>query len=125
MINKAVVAGTISKVTGSKFANGAFSAAFAAVLTANWSDKPVDPKAAQHAKMSAKAYDGKVGDKVDDYEIIKIHSDNTGLRAALFVDRSGNQVLAFAGTDFTSWADWKANILQAMGFESAQCAKRH
>lgn len=70
--------------------------------------------------MSAKAYDGMVGDKVGDYEITKIHSDDTGLRAALFVDGSGNQVLAYAGTDFTSWADWKANILQGMGLESAQ-----
>lgn len=116
----AAIGGTISEITGGKFANGAYSAAFAAALTADWSDKPVDPKAAQHAKMSAKAYDGKVGDKVGDYEITKIHSDDTGLRAALFVDGSGNQVLAYAGTDFTSLADWKANILQGMGFESAQ-----
>lgn len=120
VLAQAVVGGTISKLTGGKFANGAYSAAFAAALTADWSDKPVDPKAAQHAKMSAKAYDGMVGDKVGDYEITKIHSDDTGLRAALFVDGSGNQVLAYAGTDFTSWADWKANILQGMGLESAQ-----
>lgn len=28
--------------------------------------------------------------------------------------------MAFAGTDFTSWLDWKANLLQGMGYESAQ-----
>lgn len=116
----AVVGGTISKITGGKFANGAYSAAFAAALTADWSSKPVDPQAAQRAEMSAKAYDGKIGDKVGDYTLANVHSDDTGLRAALFIDKSGNSVLAFAGTDFTSLADWKANILQGMGIESTQ-----
>ena len=116
----AVIGGTVSKVTGGKFANGAYSGAFAAALTADWSDKVTDPKVAHHAKMSAKAYDGQVGDRVGDYEITKIHSDDTGLRAALFVGESGNQVLAYAGTDFSSLADWKANILQGLGLESTQ-----
>ncbi|SDK26514.1 Protein of unknown function [Ferrimonas sediminum] len=70
--------------------------------------------------MSAKAYDGKIGDKVGDYTLANVHSDDTGLRAALFIDKAGNSVLAFAGTDFTSLADWKANILQGMGIESTQ-----
>ncbi|EKE78271.1 hypothetical protein, partial [Idiomarina xiamenensis] len=36
VVASAVVGGTLSKITGSKFANGAMTAAFAAVLRADW-----------------------------------------------------------------------------------------
>lgn len=119
-----MVGGTVSKITGSKFANGAFGAAFAAALTADWSTQKTNPKDSQYAEMSSKVYSAEQGDvdklKVGEYTLKKLHSDDTGMKAALFVDGNNNQVLAYAGTDFTSWADWKANILQGMGFESAQ-----
>lgn len=120
----AVIGGTVSKVTGGKFTNGAFGAAFAAAVTSDWSEKPVDQKTAQYAEMSGKVYSAERTDidklQVGDYTLRDIHTDDTGLKAALFIDGNGNQVLAFAGTDFTSWADWKANILQGMGLKSSQ-----
>jgi hypothetical protein len=42
------------------------------------------------------------------------------MKAALFVGSDGSRVLAFAGTSPTSFANWKANLLQAFGFNSAQ-----
>lgn len=40
------------------------------------------------------------------------------LSPALFVDAAGDKVLAFAGTE--TMVDWKTNLLQGLGFESAQ-----
>jgi hypothetical protein len=55
----------------------------------------------------------------DGYDLVQRYPDKNGLQAALF--RSGEDyVLAYAGTDPSSWANWKANLRQAFGFKSAQ-----
>jgi len=126
VLASAVVGGTISKITGGKFANGAYSAAFAAALTADWSQK-VNPKDAAYAQLSGNAYRVGAeenplvkGDMVGDYKVVDtIDSESdSGLKAALYVDKSGNHVLAFAGTE--SLVDWKTNLLQGLGIQTAQ-----
>jgi Mbeg1-like len=49
-----------------------------------------------------------------------LHSDATGFQAGIYSDGRGNYVLAFAGTDFKSIADWRANLGQGLGFNTAQ-----
>jgi hypothetical protein len=49
-----------------------------------------------------------------------LHSDATGFQAAIYSDGHGDYVLAFAGTDFKSLADWRANIGQGLGLQTAQ-----
>jgi hypothetical protein len=49
------------------------------------------------------------------------YTDDTGLQAMLF-GRGDERVLAFAGTDGGSLANWSANLRQAFGLTSAQYA---
>lgn len=49
-----------------------------------------------------------------------LHSDATGFQAAIYGDGHGDYVLAFAGTDFKSIADWRANVGQGLGLQTAQ-----
>ena len=49
------------------------------------------------------------------------YSDDTGMQAMLF-GRGDERVLAFAGTDGGSLANWSANLRQAFGLTSAQYA---
>ena len=56
----------------------------------------------------------------DGYELVRRFEDDTGLRAALYVNSEGEAVLAFRGTRFFSRRDWIANLRQAAGFSSAQ-----
>jgi hypothetical protein len=49
-----------------------------------------------------------------------LHSDATGFQAAIYSDGHGDYVLAFAGTDFKSIADWRANVGQGLGLQTAQ-----
>lgn len=48
-----------------------------------------------------------------------VDDPKTGLRTAVFTNGTNN-VMVFAGTSPTSWANWSANLTQAFGFESAQ-----
>ncbi|WP_143327934.1 RHS repeat-associated core domain-containing protein [Colwellia polaris] len=122
------VGGTISKITGGKFANGAYSAAFAAALSAGLNSGKVNAKDAAYAELSESIYDdgngAQVGDTVAGYELKEIIAEENGLRAGLFVDQGGNNVVAFAGTDTSSFSgfltDMKANLLQGLGLDSAQ-----
>ena len=57
--------------------------------------------------------------KVRGWERIKSYKEESGFQASLY--KKGSQyVLAFAGTDASSWSDWKNDLQQAAGFESAQ-----
>ena len=124
----AVIGGTISKLTGGKFANGAFSAAFAAALTTGLNSGKTNAKDTAYAELSESIYDdgngAQVGDTVAGYKLKEIIAEENGLRAGLFVDQEGNNVVAFAGTDTSSFSgfftDMKANLLQGLGLESAQ-----
>lgn len=49
-----------------------------------------------------------------------LHSDATGFQAGIYTDGHGDYVLAFAGTDFKSIADWRANLGQGLGLQTAQ-----
>ncbi|WP_024892037.1 DUF2974 domain-containing protein [Luteimonas huabeiensis] len=49
-----------------------------------------------------------------------LQSDASGFQAQIYTDGNGNYALAFAGTEFTSGADWLANLGQGLGFETAQ-----
>jgi hypothetical protein len=49
-----------------------------------------------------------------------LHSDATGFQAGIYSDGHGDYVLAFAGTDFKSVADWRANVGQGLGLQTAQ-----
>jgi len=49
-----------------------------------------------------------------------LHSDATGFQAGIYTDSHGEYVLAFAGTDFKSIADWRANVGQGLGLQTAQ-----
>jgi RHS repeat-associated protein len=125
VIASAIVGGTISKITGGKFANGAFSAAFASSLAEMGGSSTVetaDPNDAKYAELANAVYseDLAKGTVVGDYKVDAIHSNETGMKAALFVGNDGSRVLALAGTSPTSFANWKANLLQAFGFNSAQ-----
>ncbi|NQZ09745.1 MAG: DUF2974 domain-containing protein, partial [Algicola sp.] len=127
ILAKAVVGGTVSKLTGGKFANGALTSAFAASLAEVGAQQEIEEATAddvKKAKMAKAVYDvtgDDVGrtDLVEGYTLDSVYENYTGMKAALFIGESGS-VLAFAGTDMLSGADWKANLLQAVGFESAQ-----
>lgn len=117
--------GTISKLTGGKFANGAATAAFAAIVSAGAqaARKPT-PQEVTYARMSKEVYglsqtDVEAGYQIDDYTLSELTTDESGLKAALFV-KGDSQVVAFAGTSPGSGANWKANFRQAFGRRSAQ-----
>jgi hypothetical protein len=117
------VGGTISALTGGKFVNGAASAAFAAALRADWGygdRRGATPSEVTYAKLAKGVYDPDF-QGADGYSRIDSFIDEkSGLQAALFVNKAGYHVLAFAGTSPTSWANWKANLSQAFGFGSKQ-----
>lgn len=48
---------------------------------------------------------------------------NDGFRAAVYRDADGHVVIAFAGTEPTSWKDWQTDLAQALGFLPSQYEK--
>ncbi|GEM_PF-4987788 len=46
-----------------------------------------------------------------------------GFRAAVYRDADGHVVMAFAGTDPTSWKDWKTDVAQGVGLFPSQYEK--
>ncbi len=112
-------------MTGGKFANGAGYAAFASIVSAGaQSARKPTPQEVTYAKMSNEVYgltqaDVDAGYQIDDYTLSELTTDKSGLKAALFV-KGDSQVVAFAGTSPSSWANWKANFRQAFGLRSAQ-----
>ncbi|TMP26898.1 hypothetical protein CWC00_23765 [Pseudoalteromonas rubra] len=70
IIGSAIVGGTVSAITGGKFANGAFSAAFATALRADWGEM---------SKGQLNGFNGKAENDIDlsDYEI-QSHSLKVG-----------------------------------------------
>lgn len=75
------------------------------------------------ARMADAVYDVTNGDigsySIDGYTLQDIHSDPSGLKAALFV-KGDESVVSFAGTSMASSTNWKANFRQAFGLRSAQ-----
>lgn len=122
---KTILGGTISKATGGKFANGAVTAAFAFIASAGaQAGRKPTPQEVTYARMSNAVYDLTQADvdagyQIDGYTLSDLTSDESGLKAALFV-KGDSQVVAFAGTSPSSWANWKANLRQAFGLRSAQ-----
>ncbi len=55
---------------------------------------------------------------IDGFLLDSIYTDETGMKAALFVRGNNEYVLSFAGT--SSWSDWKANFIQGLGKSSQQ-----
>ena len=84
---------------------------------------PIQQWQVTHARMSDAVYgvsDSDIGSlSIDGYTLDSIHTDPSGMKAALFVN-GDSSVLAFAGTSPSSWANWTANFRQAFGFKSAQ-----
>lgn len=71
------------------------------------------------AKLANGIYD-KNFTGTDGYKMVgSPYTATNGLRAAVFSNGTDN-VLVYAGTSPSSWANWKANFLQAFGFKSAQ-----
>lgn len=129
VVTAAVVGGTISKLTGGKFKNGAISAAFMAAVTNSTAGEIQEASADDitKGKMANAVYDvteDNIGDSqysIDGYALKGVYTDSeSGMKAALYVDSANQGVLAFAGTSPTSWADWKANIIQVFGGTSSQ-----
>jgi len=119
----AVLGGTISRVTGGKFGNGAMTAAMAyafAGLAAKspGASGPQSEADTTDARLAQGVYDPDFAG-VDGFTVVKRFVDDNGLQAVLFTDGNTN-VLAFAGTKPSSWANWRANLRQAFGFRSAQ-----
>jgi hypothetical protein len=128
-IRKGIAGGTISVIGGGKFANGAYTAAtthlvsngvsgmtdgmFASNMPASTDSAGTDVRLSQG--IYEKDFAGTDGYTMVGYPIIH---DN-GLNAAVFSNGTDN-VLVFAGTTPGSWANWKANLLQAFGFKSSQ-----
>ena len=79
---------------------------------------------ASGATVSAEQVSGSLPEKLTaaGWTAVKITSNaRTGFHAVLFKNsRSGQQVLAFAGTQFVTAQDWVNNTRQSMGLEAAQ-----
>ena len=125
LIKASVVGGTVSSIGGEKFANGAFTAAFqylvstmAAQLGNGRTPGNIfsDEKAALYTALSTYPDDsgGLLQEFTNNYRPID------GFSAALYGSNEKGFWLAFRGTNFTSWLDWKNNVLQALGFPSEQ-----
>jgi len=70
---------------------------------------------------TAKDKEDEDNDKVWERVPNKGHDDPSGFRAAVFKRRDSEEyVLAFAGTDVRSGADWRTNIGQALGANTRQ-----
>ena len=121
IVAHALVGGSISAVTGGKFANGAATAAFRATLvTAASPGEVASPSAADmtDAKLARGAYDPEFAG-AEGYGVIQRFSNARGLRATLFGNGT-DFVLAYAGTDPSSWEKWKSKLSKAFGLKSAQ-----
>jgi len=120
----------VSEATGGKFANGAATGAFAAIVSIA-AERGSSPTGSDATDL--KLANG-VGDPdftgADGYILAtdkqaqaaglpgaRFSHDN-GLQGALFVNEASKYVLAYAGTSPSSWANWRANFRQAIGFES-------
>jgi hypothetical protein len=94
--------------------------------------KPVDLDMALIAQDVYKAHSaGPVGgsdwSRLSDQDLLahgidpeSLHSNATGFQAGIYSNGHGDYVLAFAGTDFKSVADWRANVGQGLGLSTAQ-----
>lgn len=92
LVTNGVVGGTISKLTGSKFANGALSAAFVTALRADWDNNPV-PKGSKVAFVGGAADDNPAGSRVvrDAYDA---HIDKYGKDSAAYFEWTEHEKLA-------------------------------
>ena len=122
VIARVVAGGTVSELTGGKFANGAAYAAFSIALDAGvQAFRRPTPQEITYARLAEGVYDPEF-EGVDGYTKVggTFKDSDTGLQAALFVNEAGHEVLAFAGTNGAAPDNWKANFRQAFGFESEQ-----
>lgn len=107
---------------GGKFANGAATAAFQYTLSTPLpptNDASQSPDVATRAKLAAGVYD-EYFTGADGYQLFdRWDNPETGLQAALFV-KGDSYIVAYAGTSPSSWANWSANLTQALGLESSQ-----
>jgi hypothetical protein len=92
VIGAAVVGGTISAVTGGKFANGAVGAAFAAALMADWDNNPV-PKDSRVAFVGGHSDDSPLGAKVVRNAYLQ-HIDDYGEGTAAYFEWTEHDKLA-------------------------------
>lgn len=112
------VTGTVSEIGGGKFSNGALSGAFTFAIASQDASRKAPKDAVTDAKL-AKDVNRKKPIGTGNFIVKAADQLKSGLKWALYSNGTTN-VLAFAGTNPLSWADWKANFLQAFGFQSAQ-----
>ena len=133
-VAKAAVAGTLTSISGRKFANGAMTAAFTAIVSDAF-DRGFYTSGSDETdrKLAYGLSDPEFKD-ADGYKLVsdedaagfglpsaRISHEKSGFRAGLFVnERTGDHVMVFGGTDVFSWADWRTNIAQAFGFRTDQ-----
>ncbi len=117
--NNIILRGLLSKAAGGSFISGAVQGAISFLNGYTSSAGKISPKDITRAKLADGVYDPNFGG-VDGYSVVKrFDREAIGFKAALFV-KGDDYILAFSETDATSLANWKANFLQAFGFESGQ-----
>ncbi len=122
----AIIGGTISKVTGGNFANGAATAAMATIFRPD--GKPISKKDADLAQLAGCSYRGlcKNDTGFDEVSPESIGLDSgrftdpdSGFKATLF--KRGNEfVLGFGGTDGLDAPDIKTDLAQSLGIDTEQ-----
>ncbi|MEW6562799.1 MAG: NAD(+)--dinitrogen-reductase ADP-D-ribosyltransferase [Pseudomonadota bacterium] len=126
----AVIAGCAAgKIGGGSCREGALNAvgtyaAYSAIgyIVQSQRVETPSPQDQTYAKLASGVYDPNFNG-ADGYVRLSYENDiDSGFQAALFV-KGDHYVLAFAGTDPGSWANWKANFTQAFGGESVQYTK--
>ena len=133
LVAKLAIAGTLSEMSGGKFANGAMTAAFAAVVSDSF-ERGLYTSGSDETdrKLSHGIYDPDFKG-ADGYNLVsnkvakelglteaRFSNEKVGLVGGLFANEHGDHVLVFAGTDKSSWVNWKANLRQALGFKAGQ-----
>ena len=126
---KAAIAGTLTELSGGKFANGALTAAFSAIVSDAF---PRSRYTTGSAEIDRKLIDG-LSDPdftgADGYTYVANPEDfglpnarikgDDGFLGGLFV-KGDKLVFVFGGTNPASLADWWTNVKQAFGFETSQ-----
>lgn len=82
----------------------------------------------ERALLAQNVYDSDPNSAPEGWTRIKDFSTaedkNNGFHAALYEsNEDGTKVLAFEGTEMSSWQDWKTNLKQGMGMESYQYSR--
>ena len=123
----AIAQGARSRQTGAKFASGADTkAAMGAVSSpqeqarAAGSIQPGIPSSdVTDARLALDVY-GETPVGADGYTPAgELFTSPSGFAAQLYTN-GADQVVAFRGTEISSWANWKSNLRQAFGYRSAQ-----